>query len=259
MMPMKALLALGFLIFVGHCAAQASGSGSLQTRLDGIFEPWTRGSVPGCAAGVMESGRWLARGGYGSAEIESGARLTTDTVFYAASVSKQFTAAALLHLVDQGRVSLEDDIRTHIPELPEYVPRITVRNLIHHTSGLPDFVTLLARAGTLHEFHTAAEIVAMLSARKPRYPAGLLFSYSNSNYFLLAEIVRHASGSTLRAYAKRALFEPLGMGDTRFNDDPSEVVPRYARGYVEEGLHNFRAVKTSYSQVGAGGLLTQYC
>lgn len=254
---MRTFIAAGLLAFMEHlCSAHAAESVPLQSRLDRQFIPWTKGNVPGCAVGVIEKGRWLARGGYGSAGIERGVRITPDTVFYTASVSKQFTAAAMLRLIDQGKAALDDDIRRHIPELPEYSRPITIRNLIYHTSGIPDYVNLLIRAGTLHNAHSSEEIIAMLATQQPAFPAGLVFSYSNSNYFLIAEVVRRASGSSLRNFARETLFAPLGMTDTRFYDDATEIVPRYASGYIEEGRGRFRVVKTSYAQVGAGGLLT---
>lgn len=254
---MRKLIVAGLLALTEQlCVAHAAEAGSLQTRLDRIFTPWTKGSVPGCAAGITERGRWLARGGYGSADIERGLRLTPETVFYTASVSKQFTAAVVLRLIDQGKAALDDDIRRHIPELPEYSPPIKIRNLIFHTSGIPDFLGMLIRAGTLHDAHSPEEIIQLLANQQTVFPAGRAFSYSNSNYFLLAEIVRRASGRSLRNFANEALFAPLGMTDTRFYDDASEAVPRYASGYIDEGRDEYRIVKTLYAQVGAGGLLT---
>jgi CubicO group peptidase (beta-lactamase class C family) len=254
---MRTFIAAGLLAFMAClCSAYAAESVPLQSRIDNMFTPWTKANVPGCAVGVIEKGQWLARGGYGSAGIERGVRITPDTVFYAASVSKQFTAAAMLRLIDHGKATLDDDIRRHIPEFPKHSPPITIRDLVHHTSGFPDYVELLARAGTLHNAHSSEEILATLAAQQPAFPAGLMFSYSNSNYFLIAEIVRRASGSSLRNFARQTLFAPLGMADTRFYDDPTEIVPRYASGYVEEGRGQYRVVKTSYAQVGAGGLLT---
>ena len=237
-------------------AAEAEKPPTLQARLDSMFKPWTQGNGPGCAAGVMQAGKWLAKGGYGSASIEHAVRITPRTVFYAASVSKQFTAAALLRLVDQRHVRLEDDVRKHIPELPEYAPTITIRDLVHHTSGLVDYLVLLGDAGTLPDRHAREEIIGMIAARKPHFPAGQTHSYSNSNYFLIAEIIWRASGKSLKEFARQSLFEPLGMNDTRYYDDYTEVVPRYASGYWEEGRRKYRVVKTLFNQVGSGGLLT---
>src|SRR5258708_36066886 len=115
-----------------------------------------------------------------------GVRIAGGTGLYTGSVSKQLTAGAVLRLVDQGKVQLQDDVRKHVPELPEYAPTITIDNLVHHTSGLVDYLVALGEAGTLPDRHTRQEIVEMIAARKPLFPAGQSFSYSNSNYFLIA-------------------------------------------------------------------------
>ncbi len=254
---MKRWITAGVIAFmVPLYVAHAAEAVSLQSRLDRVFRPWTKGNVPGCAVGVTENGRWLARRGFGLANIERRVPIEPNTIFYAASVSKQFTAAAMLRLIDQGKAALDDDIRRHVAELPAYSPPITIRNLMHHTSGIPDFLGLLVRAGTLHDAHSPDEIVGMLANQRTTFPAGRVFAYSNSNYFLLGEIVRRASGDSLRNFARVTLFEPLGMTDTRFFDDAAEVVPRYAIGYTGEGRGTYQAVKTLYTQVGAGGLLT---
>jgi CubicO group peptidase (beta-lactamase class C family) len=206
----------------------------------------------------MKEGRWLARGGYGLANIERGVRITPDTVFYAASVSKQFTAAAVLQLVDLGKASLDDDVRKYLPELPEYSPPITVRHLLYQTSGLPDYFRLAAEArrNLVEDAASPEEILAIIAKGKPIHPAGELYRYSNSNYFLLGEIIRRASGRSLRDFAQETLFKPLGMKDTQYYDDPIRDVPRRAVGYSAESRRTYQVVKNRYSVVGAGGLLT---
>lgn len=258
MQPNKGVLFARVLIVFApfFFVAQAAEPTPLQPRLDRMFSSWTKGNVPGCAAGVIQAGRWLAKGGYGSASLEHGVRMTPDTVFYTGSVSKQFTAAALLRLIDQGKVALDDDIRKYVPELPEYSPPIKIHHLVHHTTGLPDFLSLWIDAGIAANWHSSEEVVALLAKQQPAYAAGLTFSYSNSNYFLIAEIVRRASGKSLRNFAGETLFAPLGMKDTRFFDDPTEIVPRLASGYFETERGHYRVVRTLYAQVGAGGLLT---
>lgn len=203
----------------------------------------------------MQHGRWAAKGAYGAADLERRTRITPHTVFYMASVSKQFTAAALLRLVDQGAVSLGDDIRKFIPELPLYASPITIEHLVHHESGLADFVTILAGSGTLADYHQREEIIQLIASHEPLFPAGKGYSYSNSNYLLIAEIIRRASGKSLREFAHEMLFQPLGMSDTHYRDDASETTPSYANGY-EVSRGKYLRVKSAYQQVGAGGLLT---
>lgn len=235
--------------------ASAQRPQSLQAWLDNTFRSWTDPRSPGCAAGITHQGKWLAKGAYGAADLDRRTRITSRTLFYVASVSKQFTAAALLRLADQGAVALDEDIRKYIPELPEYAPPITIQHLLHHESGLADFVSILSAAGTLADHHGREEIVQLIGSRAPLFAAGKGYSYSNSNYFLIAEIIRRASGVSLRQYASDALFKPLGMRDTQYRDDASEVIPLYASGY-EVSRGKYEVVRSAYEQVGAGGLLT---
>jgi len=210
---------------------------TLQARLDGFLAPLSKGAAPGCAAGIIKEGRWVARGGYGLASIERGVRITPDTIFYAASVSKQFTAAALLRLVELGNASLDDDVRRYLSELPEYSPPITIRHLVYQTSGLPDYHRLAAEAhrDLVENPPSREEVLGMIAKAKPIHSSGELYRYSNSNYFLMGEIVRRASGKSLRDFAREMLFEPLGMKDTQYYDDPSIDVPRRAVGYFTQG------------------------
>lgn len=246
------LLLIGSLSTTAH----ADQSQSLQGRVDGVFKSWARSDAPGCAVGVTEKEKWRAQGGYGAADIEGQRRISPSTVFYIASVSKQFTAAALLSLIQQGRIRFDDDVRQYITELPEYSTPVLLRHLVHHTSGIPDFIDLLQKSGTLHDPQSANSVIALLAKQPSSFPAGQIFSYSNSNYLLMGEIVARVSGLSLREYTKRTLFTPLGMADTRFHDDHTEVQSRRATGYVEARRGHFKAVKTGYELVGAGGLLT---
>jgi CubicO group peptidase (beta-lactamase class C family) len=231
---------------------------TLQARLDGLLAPLSKGAAPGCAAGIIRESRWLARGGYGHASIERGVRITPDTIFYVASVSKQFTAAALLRVVDLGKASLDDDVRKYLPELPEYSPPITIRHLVYQTSGLPDYHRLAAdaRRDLVENPLSRGEVLAMIAKAKPIHAAGELYRYSNSNYFLMGEIVQRASGKSLRDFARETLFEPLGMKDTQYYDDPTNDVQRRAVGYYTLGREKYGVVKPGHSLVGAGGLLT---
>lgn len=248
---------LGLLLALAEpLAASAQRPPPMQVWLDRTFGAWTNGNVPGCAAGMIRKGQWLAKGGYGAADLERGVRITPRTLLYMASVSKQFTAAALLRLADQGGVALGDDIRKYIPELPQYAVPITIEHLVHHESGLADFVAILDEAGTLADHHEREEIIRVIASHETLFPAGKGYSYSNSNYFLIAEIVRRASGKSLREFAHEALFEPLGMKDTQYRDDASEIVPLYANGYEEITRGKYTVVKSLYQLVGAGGLLT---
>lgn len=252
------ILAAAFIAVADGAAGQPPVMPPLQARLDSLFAPLAKGAAPGCAAGIIKEGRWLARGGYGLASLERDVRITPDTVFYSASISKQFTAAAVLRLVELGKASLDDDVRRYLPELPEYSPPIAVRHLLYQTSGLPDYFRLASegRRNLVDEPASPEEVLALIAKGKAIYPAGELYSYSNSNYFLLGEIIRRASGKSLRDFAQETLFNPLGMKDTQYFDDPDREVPRRAVGYYARSPRSYGPVKTRYSLVGAGGLLT---
>src|SRR5439155_18565896 len=132
---------------------------SLATRIDSVLARYARAAAPGCAVGVYQSGKIVFAKGYGSANLEYAAPITPSTPFIVGSVSKQFTAAAIALLVEQGRLSLDDDARKYVPELPEYGKPLTIGELVHHTSGLRDFWTLVEAAGMrTDDGYTAADI-----------------------------------------------------------------------------------------------------
>jgi len=252
------ILAAAFIAVSPSAGGQRSVAPTLQARLDGLLAPLSKGVAPGCAAGIIRNGRWIARGGYGYASIEGGVRIAPETVFYVASVSKQFTAATLLRTVDLGKASLDDDVRKYLPELPEYSPPITIRHLVYQTSGLPDYHRLAseARRNLVENPLSRGEVLAMIAKARQVHPAGELYRYSSSNYFLMGEIVQRATGTSLRDFAREALFEPLGMKDTQYHDDPDIDVPGRAVGYYTLGREKYGVVKPGHSLVGAGGLLT---
>jgi CubicO group peptidase (beta-lactamase class C family) len=232
-------------------------------KVDDLFAPWSARRSPGCSVGVLRSGEFLLRRGYGSADLEHRTPIGPDTVFDLASMSKQFTAASIGLLITQGKLSLEDDVRKYVPELPDYGDRILVRDLVYHTSGIRDYISLTE---DLTDFHTAATptrrdyLDLLVRQRGLNYPPGTQFSYNNSNYFLLGIIVERVTGLSLREFADKNIFEPLGMRHTHFEDDPSEVVERQAIGYEPTGTGfwgpRFSPVTVSFAEVGDGGLFT---
>jgi len=228
-------------------------------QVDAVFNDLSSETSPGCAVGVIRTGQLIYSRGYGMASIEHGMPITGSTVFYSGSVSKQFTAAAVLMAAREGHLSLDDDVRHWFPELPDYGKTITVRHLIHHTSGLRDYLTLMLIAGVPFETPVRSEWVVGLIARQRalNFDPGSEYLYSNSGYFLLAQLIGRATGQSLREYSEEKFFQPLGMVDTRFHDDRSEVVARRALAYstVEQGGYQVNW-SPSFDQVGSGGLLT---
>jgi len=196
--------------------------------IDGVFAEYNRTSGPGCAVGVAEAGRLVFARGYGIGQMDHRIPLSRESVFYLASVSKQFAAAAILIAEHEGHLSLDDPVSTHIPEFPAYVQgAVTIRHLVHHTSGVRDYLTLMRLAGTPYENILSDEDMLGLITRQRElnFVPGTEHLYSNSGYVLLAEIVKRATGRSLRVYADEKIFRPLGMSRTHFHDDRFQVVP----------------------------------
>lgn len=234
-------------------------AGDVTARVDSIFAEWNTPGSPGCAVGVSEAGRVAVTRAYGLAELEHGAPNSPSTIFEAGSVSKQFTAASILLLAQQGRLSLDDDIREHVPELPEYGVPVTVRHLIHHTSGLRDWGNVAAVSGwpRTTRAHTHDHVLEILSRQRSlNYPAGEEYSYTNSGYNLMAMIVERVSGIPFAEFSRREIFEPLGMHSTQWRDDFTRIVPGRATAYspLEEG--GYRENMPFENVHGNGGLLT---
>lgn len=247
-----ALLSLALL----HCSPAPAHRTS---AIDAVFAEYDRPDSPGCAVGVIEDGELVFGKGYGMASLELGVPATTETVYYVGSVSKQLVAASVALAARQGQLALDDDIRQHLPEMPDYGTPVTVRHLIHHTSGLRDYLALMWMAGMRYEdVHPDEEIIALVARQKAlNFEPGEEYLYSNSGYFLLAEIVRRATGRTLREFAQENIFGPLGMTHTRFHDDRAEVVPDRAMAYEPDGEDGFRLLwYLNFDKVGSGGLLT---
>lgn len=229
------------------------------TQVDRLFSEWDREDCPGAVAAVVWNGRVLHRKAYGMANLEWGVPNSPRTVFCVGSVSKQFTGYAAALLVAQGRLRLEDDYRTHIPEMPDYGRRITIGDLVHHTSGLRDDQMLLYLGDWEQgELHGAGAVIERILARQRGvlFEPGRLFDYSNTNYLLLGEIVRRVSGRSLREFARLHVFEPLGMMSTFFLDDYREIVRQRAWSYVPNPGGGYRAYVDTHDQVGAGGVHT---
>jgi CubicO group peptidase (beta-lactamase class C family) len=192
------------------------------------------------------------------ANLEHGVPITWQTVFDLGSTSKQFTAMSVLLLEQEGRLSLDDDVRKWIPELPRYANPVTIRHLLHHTSGLRDYLTLMWLRGVNFDgVTTAGDAVAIITRqRETNFEPGSEYLYSNSGYFLLSEIVRRASGKTLAEFARERIFTPLGMEVTHFHDDHTMIVPHRATGYAPRKGGDFRISMSGFEQIGDGSVMT---
>jgi CubicO group peptidase (beta-lactamase class C family) len=231
---------------------------TLPERVDAVFSDYDSTVTPGCSLGVIQGGELVYARGYGMASLDHGVPLGPRSVFRIASTSKQFTAFAVQLLVDSGKVDLDADVRTYLPELPEYESPVTVRQLIHHTSGYRDYLTLGDMAGLRDDdYYTDAEVLDLLTRqRELNFAPNAEYLYSNSGYFLLGQIVLRASGKTLREFAAEQIFAPLGMRQTHFHDNFQEIVPQRAVGYrpLEDG--GFEISQTTLEMIGDGGVFT---
>lgn len=227
-------------------------------QVDKLFERWDKTVSPGCALAVMKDSRIIYERGYGMADLDHDVTITPATVFHVASMSKQFTAASILLLEQDGKLSVDDDVRRYIPELPDFGVKITLRHLIHHTSGLRDQWELLGLAGWRYsqDLITDEDVLSVMARQKDlNFKPGEKYLYCNTGYTLLAQIVKRVSGRSFRDFTKARIFEPLGMKNTHFRDDFDEIVKNMAYGYVPAGA-TFRLSVTNFDTAGATSLLT---
>jgi CubicO group peptidase (beta-lactamase class C family) len=227
-------------------------------RVDSLFGAWNQPGSPGAAVAVLRDGEIVLERGYGSAQLEHGAPITPATIFHVASVTKQFTTFAVALLASRGALSLDDDVRDHIPELPDLGHRITLRHLIHHTSGIRDQWELLAMAGwRLDDVITKDHVLGLaVRQRELNFTPGSEHLYSNMGYTLLAEVVERVGGLPFPEWMEGNVFLPLGMTSTHMHDDHQRVVPGRAysyRGSMEQGWQN---AVLSYANAGATSLFT---
>jgi CubicO group peptidase (beta-lactamase class C family) len=249
--------AISYALAVAVSATPASAQRNPARSVDSLFAQWNKTGSPGCAVGVIQDGRWILQAGYGTANLSTGAPITPDTRFYMGSVSKQFAAASIALAVKQGKLSLDDSIRRWIPELPAYAQAVTVRNLIHHTSGVRDYLMLLALNGHIGDVHPDSAVLQLLARQAAvDFAPGSEYSYSNSGYFLLSVILKRATGKSLREFAEQNVFGPLGMKNSYFYDDHTKPHPPgpLAMGYSPKDGGFEPALYTNFEQVADGGL-----
>jgi len=260
---MKRMLALLALppIFLASCTSRAQTlAPDVAAQVDKVFEKWNRTDSPGCALGVYKDGQIVYKRGYGMANLNDDVTITPETVFHVASMSKQFTAASILLLQQQGKLSIDDDVHKYVPELPDFGERITLRNLMHHTSGLRDQWSLLGLAGWRYsqDLITDDDVMSVLVHQKAlNFKPGDKYMYSNTGFTLLAIIVKRVSGVSFREFTTKNIFEPLGMAHTHFRDDHEEVIKHDALGYERDGDGKpFRMSLTNFDTAGATSLHT---
>ena len=237
--------------------ASSAGPSDVNAKIDKLFVRWDRDDSPGCALAVVKDGQIVYKKGYGMANLELDVPIGPDLVFYIGSVSKQFVAFCIALLAEQGKLSLDDDIRKHLPEMPDYGLPITVRHLVHHTGGIRDYLELEDIAGIpFGTYHEQAALNLIFRQKELNFSPGEENSYSNSGYFLLGVIVKRVSGKSLREFAYENIFKPLNMKNSRFHDDYTELIDKRATGYYDRGKAGYRNFISTFDCVGSGGLFT---
>lgn len=254
---MKAVITIFFVLLAFGLDVSAQISPENQAAIDRIFSQWDHPDSPGAAIGIIKDGELVYSKGYGMANLDYGIPLSPSSKFYIASTAKQFTAACIALLVLDGKIGLDDDIHAYIPELPSYGEMITIRHLVHHTSGLRDYLELMYLSGkSFEDYFTIEDGIQLLGRQSDvNFSPGEKHLYSNSGYILLAEIVNRVSGMTIRKFADKRIFRPLGMHDTFFNDDHSQIIKNRVISYRRESDTLKRYVQ-NFDALGDGNLIT---
>ena len=249
--------ALVFLALTCITACKRTDSGAVAQKIDSLFQFYSK-DKPGGQLAVSLDGRVIYSKAWGVADLENNVPLTTETLIEAGSVSKQFTAAAVLLLEQQGKLKLDDPVDQYIPELPSYDQPVLIRHLIHHTSGIREWSDLAEFGGwplTLRVMDNKQVLGIICRQRRLNTTPGAVFSYSNSNYVLLALIVEKASGMSFADFTSRFLLKPAGMTHTQWRNDYKQVVRNRSQAYeVKDGV--FRIAMPEHNIHGPGGLLT---
>ncbi|MBL8267469.1 serine hydrolase domain-containing protein, partial [Steroidobacter sp.] len=255
----RSWLALGLAVALSACGggkqAPPPSIPAEQAKVDAIFAEYARPGSPGVAVGIYRGGKQIYSAGYGYADLASNVAITPHTPFQIASTSKQFAAFSAVLLERDGKLDLDADLRDYLPYVPDFGRKITPRHLIYHTSGLRDQWDLFLLGGrSMSDRLRQSQIVTMVKRQRGlNFAPGAGFEYSNTGYTLLAELVGAVSGQTLREFSDTRIFRPLGMRDTFFSDDLSEIIPNRAHSY-EQRDGKWHLAPLNYETVGATGL-----
>lgn len=255
------ILLVVFLISVQESIAQNDDTVNkfekVEQQIDNIFSEYNDTNKPGASIAVVKNGKLVFKKGYGSANLEYNIPITPSTIFHIASVSKQFTVFSILLLANQGKLTLDDDIRKYIPEVPNFGKTITLRHLASHTSGLRDQWNLLEMAGwRLDDVITKEHVLKLVANQKElNFEPGEQYMYCNTGFTLLAEVVSRVSGESFAEFTASRIFEPLEMSNTLFYDDHEKIVKNRSYSYYSDSTGYKKSV-LSYANVGATSLLT---
>ncbi|HXF04296.1 MAG TPA: serine hydrolase domain-containing protein [Blastocatellia bacterium] len=244
-----------FLLIVA-CLLLSVASVAAQTdRVDAYVRyMMERFHIPGLAMAVVKDGQVIAAKGYGRASLELDVPVTPETVFEIGSITKQFTAAAIMLLVEEGKVRLDDKISTYLPGLPETWSSVTVRHLLTHTSGIKSYTSVMDFLTLCRNDHTSDEIIRMVSGFPLEFQPGEKWAYSNTGYYLLGLIIEKASGRSYWDFLDERIFKPLGMTATR-SSEPKAIIPHRARGYSWMGDRYVNIDPLTTTAAGAAGAI----
>lgn len=251
------LCIIGALLAGTGCALRRAPASAPQiAAVDALFTQWNRSDSPGCVALVIKNGRTVHSRGYGMADLEHRVPLTAASVLNVGSLAKQFTATAAALLDREGRLSLDDDVRRHVPELPQYSRPITIRDLIHHTSGLRDYYFLLRlKEPRLQHVLGNDDVLSLLGRQEGLNSSpGDEFLYTNSGYVALSTVIERAAGQPMTSYVEQAIFRPLGMTSARFVDEAGLLIPHRAEGYRRTAAGSVLRSPVTHGRVGDAGL-----
>ena len=231
---------------------------TLEAQVDRLFAQWARLDSPGAALAVIRNGEVAYKRGYGAANLEYDIRITPSTVFDIASVSKQFGAMAIATLAQEGKLALDDDIRRHLPDVPDFGSTITVRHLVHHISGLRDWVQSFVIAGVgMDDVISFRHILKMVRRQRAlNFEPGAEYLFSNTGYNLLAEIVERVTGQSFREWTAANIFDPLGMTSTHFHDDHEMIVKARAYSYTPDEHGGFKNAANNLTALASSSLHT---
>lgn len=227
-----------------------------EAKIDQLFAEWNKIDSPGAAIAVTRNGEIIYTHGYGMANLEYDIPIIPTSIFDIASVSKQFAAFAITTLSHDRKLSLDDDIRVHLPDLPDFGSTITIRHLLHHTSGLRDWVQSLVIAGDMmDDVISFKHILKMVRHQKAlNFEPGTAYSYSNTGYNLLAEIVETITGNSFREWTDTNIFKPLNMTNTHFHDDYEMILKNRAYSYQAVENDGFKHAVNNTTALGSSSL-----
>jgi len=257
------VLTVSCFAFPDQIAAEDLSYSDFNVAVDEVFAHINVDRQPGCVAGVIHNGQYIHKAGYGLANLEYSIPITSRSVFRTGSLSKQFTAMAIAILVERDELDLDVDVHRYLPELRDYGHEVTVRQMIHHLSGMGDYDPELFKKADGSEFRfgnedywTIEEFFKAVASVPLIHEPGTQWEYSNLAYFLLSQVVERASGKSLRVFAEEEIFGPLGMNSSLFNDNVNQPVTNRTDGYRLMDDGSYEIFMTNLDWVGDGGVYT---